>query len=125
MQWIQHLGKSSVPEVSVEEARQRQAAGALLVDVREPDEWQQGHAAGAQHLRLGHLAARLASLPRHSEVLFICRSGNRSARATAFARGRPERLQRRRWHAGLDPRRVRAGVTCRPAPAQSGVGKDA
>ena len=32
------------PEVDVHEALRRQVAGALLVDVREPDEWAAGHA---------------------------------------------------------------------------------
>ena len=68
-------------EVDVHEARRRQAAGALLVDVGELDEWAAGHAEGAYHTPLGQLAARLGELPRQREILLICRSGRRSAQA--------------------------------------------
>ena len=68
-------------QVGVREARRRQAAGALLVDVREADEWAAGHAAGARHIPLGQLLARQVDLPRDREILLICRSGRRSTQA--------------------------------------------
>lgn len=86
MQWLRQRMTPNFPEVTPEEARQRQQAGALLVDVREPDEWREGHAAQARHIPLGQLSDKLSTLPRDREVLFICRSGNRSARATEAAR---------------------------------------
>jgi rhodanese-related sulfurtransferase len=64
--------------VNVHEASRRQAAGALLVDVREPGEWQQGHAPKAKLIPLGSLGNRLYEVSRDREVLLICRSGNRS-----------------------------------------------
>jgi rhodanese-related sulfurtransferase len=67
--------------VDVHEARRRQSARALLVDVREPAEWNQGHAPNATHIPLGGLGARLAEIPRDRDVLLICRSGNRSGNA--------------------------------------------
>jgi rhodanese-related sulfurtransferase len=67
--------------VDVREASRRQAAGALLIDVREPAEWQQGHAPGATLIPLGTLPSRLAEVPRDRDVLLICRSGNRSGSA--------------------------------------------
>lgn len=68
-----------VPEVTPAEARARQEHGAVLVDVRELDEWQDGHVRGAVHIPLGHLAERLPELDREREVVTVCRSGNRSA----------------------------------------------
>ena len=66
-------------EISVSDAEQRVAGGdAMLIDVREPGEWQQGHAPGATHIPLALLSARLTSLPRDRDILVICRSGNRS-----------------------------------------------
>jgi rhodanese-related sulfurtransferase len=66
-------------ETSVSDAEQRVAGGdAVLIDVREPDEWRQGHAPGATSIPLAQLSARLASLPRDRDILLICRSGNRS-----------------------------------------------
>ncbi|MDQ6669899.1 MAG: rhodanese-like domain-containing protein [Chloroflexota bacterium] len=67
--------------VDVQEASRRQAAGALLIDVREPAEWQQGHAPGATLIPLGSVSGRLADVPRDGDVLLICRSGNRSGSA--------------------------------------------
>jgi len=68
--------------IGVEEAKRRVDAGdALLVDVREPDEWRAGHVAGATHIPLGIVASRASVLPKDCEILVICRTGNRSAMA--------------------------------------------
>ena len=68
--------------IDVDEAKRRlDAAEVLLVDVREPDEWQAGHVAGATHIPLGTVASRAAALPKDREILVICRTGNRSAMA--------------------------------------------
>lgn len=56
---------------------------AVLLDVREPYEWQAGHAPRAVHLPLSVLAAG-AGLPAHAQarpLVVICRSGNRSRQA--------------------------------------------
>jgi rhodanese-related sulfurtransferase len=67
--------------IDVQEANRRQAAGALLIDVRELAEWQHGHAPKAKLIPLGSLSSRLSEIPREREVLLICRSGNRSGNA--------------------------------------------
>ena len=67
--------------IDVHEASRRHTAGALLIDVREPSEWRQGHAPKAKLIPLGSLATRLSEIPREREVLLICRSGNRSGSA--------------------------------------------
>ncbi|MBK9178551.1 MAG: rhodanese-like domain-containing protein [Acidimicrobiales bacterium] len=54
----------------------------VLVDVREPDEWHAGHAPGAVHVPLGQLGQRLGELPADTRLVMVCRSGNRSGRAT-------------------------------------------
>ncbi|GAB3143289.1 rhodanese-like domain-containing protein [Micromonospora sonneratiae] len=53
--------------------------GALLVDVREPDEWAAGHAPAAIHVPLGELDP--AALPAGRDIIAVCRSGRRSGRA--------------------------------------------
>ncbi|HEY8648972.1 MAG TPA: rhodanese-like domain-containing protein [Candidatus Limnocylindria bacterium] len=53
-----------------------------LLDVREPDEWQAGHIAGAQHIPLGQLRGRLGEVPKDRTILAVCRHGNRSEAAT-------------------------------------------
>jgi len=66
-----------VPEIGAEEAEE--AADALLLDVREPDEWNAGHAPTATWIPMGDLQARVDELPRDRKILAICRSGGRSA----------------------------------------------
>lgn len=59
-------------------------ADAVILDVREPDEWEAGHIKGALHIPLADLPARLGELPDEGDVLVICRSGARSARAAGW-----------------------------------------
>jgi rhodanese-related sulfurtransferase len=60
---------------------------ALLVDVREPDEWTAGHAPGALHIPLGQLGARYAEIPQQGPVYVICRAGSRSNQAALALAG--------------------------------------
>jgi rhodanese-related sulfurtransferase len=57
---------------------------AVILDVREPDEWQAGHIQGALHIPLADLPARLEELPADGELVVVCRGGGRSARAVAW-----------------------------------------
>ncbi|MBW3086841.1 Thiosulfate sulfurtransferase GlpE [Austwickia sp. TVS 96-490-7B] len=57
---------------------------AVLIDVREHDEWDRGHAPHALHIPLGDLHARLDDLPDQRPLVIVCRSGHRSARAVAY-----------------------------------------
>ncbi len=72
---------SMPPEISVQEAVAKQQAGAYILDVREPSEWNDAHIAGATLIPLGELASRENELPRDKEIVVVCRSGNRSAQA--------------------------------------------
>jgi len=65
-------------EISVAEAAAKRSAGAFILDVREPSEWNESHLAGATLIPLGDLAARVNEVPRDKEVVVVCRSGNRS-----------------------------------------------
>jgi DMSO/TMAO reductase YedYZ molybdopterin-dependent catalytic subunit len=55
------------------------ASGALMLDVREPDEWRAGHVAQAWLLPMGQLARHRSDLPRDRRIVVACRSGGRSA----------------------------------------------
>jgi rhodanese-related sulfurtransferase len=61
--------------------------GGWLLDVREDGEWAAGHVPGATHIPLGQLGGRTGELPVDQEIYVICRSGNRSARATQALNG--------------------------------------
>lgn len=71
---------SELPEVAVTEV----PTDAVLLDVREDDEWAAGHAAGATHVPLPQLSERLSEVPAGDPVYVVCRSGGRSAKATEF-----------------------------------------
>lgn len=70
------------------EARDAMERGAVLLDVREPHEWRSGHAPKARHIPLGELSSRAGELPRNREILVVCRSGSRSARAAKMLSAR-------------------------------------
>jgi rhodanese-related sulfurtransferase len=55
---------------------------AYLLDVREQDEWDAGHAPQAVHIPMGQLSDRAAEVPRDQDVYVVCRSGARSAQVT-------------------------------------------
>jgi rhodanese-related sulfurtransferase/glyoxylase-like metal-dependent hydrolase (beta-lactamase superfamily II) len=73
-----------VREVTAEEGYRLVETGALLLDVREADEWDAGHAPEAIWIPLGEVQARVAELPVNGPIVAICRSGGRS-RAVAEA----------------------------------------
>lgn len=75
------------PEVEVTEVKDRVSQGAVLVDVREQDEYDEEHIPGAQFLPLSELQARYeGELPKDKDLLLQCRSGGRSGKATEFLR---------------------------------------
>src|SRR5205085_8577610 len=82
------MNENAVPEMSVEALRARLATGAdvQVIDVREDWEWAQGHIAGAVHIALSELPARLGEIDAARTVAFICHLGGRSELATRFAR---------------------------------------
>jgi rhodanese-related sulfurtransferase len=63
---------------------------AHLLDVRELDAWNAGHAPGAHHVPMMEIPVRLAEVPMDGEVVVVCRSGGRSGQVVAY-------LQRNGW----------------------------
>ncbi len=88
MSFLRNMMGGGVPSATVQEAAERQSDGdgdgALIVDVREPNEYAQLRAKGAVLLPLGRLNNRVKDLPRDRELLLMCRTGARSANATKF-----------------------------------------
>ena len=77
--------KSRIREVTVDETRQRMLSenGVRLIDVREDNEWEAGHAAGSLHLGKGIIERDIeATVPdKGTEVILYCGGGYRSALA--------------------------------------------
>jgi rhodanese-related sulfurtransferase len=104
MSLLSRFTGQQIPTVDVATANRR-PRGVLLVDVREPSEWAEGHAPAAYHQPLGQLVP--ARLPKADSYFVVCRSGNRSAKATKAM-----------VDAGLDAHNVDGGMT---AWAQAGL----
>ena len=75
-------GLAAVPEVNAADAAGLVDGGALLLDVREADEWDAGHAPAAVLIPMGQVQGRLGELDVDRRVVVICRSGGRSAAIT-------------------------------------------
>ncbi len=71
---------NKVPEVNAVDAESGQA-GHILLDVRNADEWDAGHAPNAQWVPLRQLEGVRFQLPMNRRIVCVCRSGARSARA--------------------------------------------
>jgi rhodanese-related sulfurtransferase len=76
------------------------AGDVVLVDVREPYEWEAGRIDGARHIELERLASNADTIPRDRPVVFSCRLGARSALAAQAFRA-----------AGWDAWSLRGGLT--------------
>ena len=60
---------------------------AYLLDVREPDEWDAGHAPGAHFVPMMEIPARMAEVPTDVDVVVVCRSGGRSGQVVSYLMG--------------------------------------
>jgi molybdopterin/thiamine biosynthesis adenylyltransferase/rhodanese-related sulfurtransferase/molybdopterin converting factor small subunit len=78
------------PEISAEELRREmdeKGSNLVLIDVREPHEWEIAHIEGARLIPLGQLPERLGELDGHAEIVTHCHHGARSMKALALLKG--------------------------------------
>jgi rhodanese-related sulfurtransferase len=61
--------------------------GTVLLDVREDDEWQRGHAADARHIPMGEVPGRLNEIDPQATLYVICKAGGRSQKVAQFLAG--------------------------------------
>lgn len=83
MPWAMLTAPAMVDEVELEALEER-ADNALILDVREPEEYAHGHVPGAINLPQAELASRLEEVPCDRPLLVICQGGYRSLRAAQF-----------------------------------------
>jgi len=74
--------------MSTSPGRDRVAQGAILLDVRTPEEFAEGHLDGALNIPVQVLAARCCELPAEAFIVVHCKSGGRSATAAQLLRAR-------------------------------------
>ena len=77
--------KRFFPDALREYMAKRKEKEYVLIDVRQPMEYQAGHIPGALHIPLGEVERRLFELPSDRDLVFYCRSGGRSAAAATLA----------------------------------------
>jgi rhodanese-related sulfurtransferase len=73
-----------VPEIDVEELARVRDSGAVLVDVRQPDEFENFRVPGAQLIPLADVPERIEEIPDSERVYVICATGSRSAKAVEY-----------------------------------------
>jgi rhodanese-related sulfurtransferase len=73
-----------VPEIDIDELARLRDSGIVLVDVREPDEFEQSRVPGATLIPLADVPERVEEIPSDQRVYVICGSGPRSARAVDY-----------------------------------------
>jgi rhodanese-related sulfurtransferase len=78
---------ASGPVISGADAKALVQKGAVLVDVRTPDEFAAGHIDGALNIPVDQVEARAGELPKDKDIVLYCRSGARSARAKGLLEG--------------------------------------
>ena len=74
--------------ISGAEARDLMESGAVLVDVRTPEEFGSGHIKGAKNIPVSEIEQRASELPKDKPVVVYCRSGARSGRARSILRAK-------------------------------------
>jgi rhodanese-related sulfurtransferase len=84
MNFFSGLFGPSLPALSALELSEKLKNGQhpLVLDVRQPEEYREGHIVGAKLVPLGELRQRMAELPKDKEIVCVCASGSRSQSAT-------------------------------------------
>lgn len=72
---------SQVPDIDINQSKEKIKNGAILVDVREQNEYDDQHIPGSILIPLSEFAERFEELPKDKPLVMQCRSGARSARA--------------------------------------------
>ena len=84
---------TEIPQLTTVLAQERLLAGAILLDVRNPDEREAGFAPDSAFIPLPELGDRLGELDASAEYVVVCRLGGRSQAAcellAASGPGRP------------------------------------
>ena len=84
MNLLQKLFGSPVPTISAAEAQEKIGSKQpyLVLDVRQPHEYQSGHISGAKLIPLHELPDRMKQISKDRPIIAVCHSGSRSVHAT-------------------------------------------
>jgi rhodanese-related sulfurtransferase len=84
MNLLSALFGAALPSLNVSELSEKIKSDkqAVVIDVRQPEEYREGHIAGSKLIPLGELIKRVNELPKNKEIICVCASGSRSHSAT-------------------------------------------
>jgi rhodanese-related sulfurtransferase len=78
------MDEVEVAQAEIAEVPSTFGSSVVLLDVREDDEWQRGHAPGAQHIPMGQIPARLGEIDPGAKLFVVCQAGGRSQRVAQY-----------------------------------------
>ena len=81
------MDEVEVAQASIADVPSTFDGSVVLLDVREDDEWQRGHAPGAQHIPMGQVPSRLGEIDTDAKLFVVCQAGGRSQRVARYLAG--------------------------------------
>ncbi len=78
------MDDTAVPQADIAAVPTTFDESVVLLDVREDDEWQRGHAPGARHIPMGEVPSRLGEIDRDAKLYVVCGVGGRSQRVAQY-----------------------------------------
>lgn len=85
---MDQAGNARMDITPTEAARRMEDGDLVLIDVREPYEWEAGHVPGSTHLEMETIGGRLDEIPSDRPVAFLCLGGGRSGVVAGALRAR-------------------------------------
>ena len=81
---INGMDEAEVAQAQIADVPSTFDGSVVLLDVREDDEWQRGHAPAAQHIPMGQVPSRLSEIDADAKLFVVCQAGGRSQRVAQY-----------------------------------------
>jgi rhodanese-related sulfurtransferase len=78
------MDEVEVPQAPIADVPSTFDGSVILLDVREDDEWQRGHAPGARHIPMSQVPSRLGEIDVDAKLFVVCQAGGRSQRVAQY-----------------------------------------
>lgn len=79
---------AGVPDIDIDELARLHGEALVLLDVRQPYEYEAGHVPGAILVPMNQIIARVEEVPTDRPVYVVCETGSRSLKASQYYRSR-------------------------------------
>jgi rhodanese-related sulfurtransferase len=78
------MDDDAIPQADIATVPPNFDESVILLDVREDDEWQRGHAPGAVHIPMGQIPDRIGEIDSTAALYVVCQGGGRSQRVSQY-----------------------------------------